>query len=43
MSIDKIKLNKLAGKTSYSGRRRPSTKKSGYKSHTDATGGKLPE
>ena len=41
MSIDKIKLNKLAGKTSYSGRRRPSTKKSGYKSHTDATGGKF--
>jgi hypothetical protein len=43
MPIEKIKQNKLPGKTSYSGRRRDATKKSGYKSHSDATGGRFVE
>lgn len=43
MSIEKIKQNKLPGKTSYSGRRRDATRKSGYKSHSDATGGRFVE
>lgn len=37
----KIKQNKQAGKTAYSGRRRDTTRKSGYKSHKEATGGKF--
>lgn len=41
MSIDKIPSNKLPGKTTYSGRRRDTKRKSGFKSHADATGGKF--
>jgi hypothetical protein len=40
MEIEKIKQNKVAGKTIYSGRRRNATRKSGFKSHSSATGGK---
>lgn len=36
-----IKQNKQAGKTTYSGRRRDTTRKSGYTSHENATGGKF--
>lgn len=43
MSGSEIKLNKQAGKTEYSGRRRSATRKSGYKSHEEATGGKYHE
>jgi hypothetical protein len=33
--------NKLPGKTKYSGRRRPMTRKSGFKSHPETTGGEF--
>ena len=39
--MSEIKQNKQAGKTAYSGRRRDTTRKSGYKSHEEATGGKF--
>ncbi len=39
--MSEIKQNKQAGKTTYSGRRRDTTRKSGYKSHEEATGGKF--
>ena len=39
MGKEKLKSIKQAGKTAYSGRRRTATKKSGFKSHSDATGG----
>lgn len=41
MSELKARQNKQAGKTAYSGRRRDTTRKSGYKSHEEATGGKF--
>ena len=43
METIKNNSNKQAGKTSYSGRRRDTKRKSGYKSHTDATGGRYDE
>lgn len=36
-----FKTSKIGGKTEYSGRRRSSSRKSGYSSHADATGGHL--
>ena len=36
---DKTNRRKLPGKTKYSGRRRPTTRTSGYSSHPDVTGG----
>ena len=33
--------NKLPGKTQFSGRRRTTTRTSGFKSHPDSTGGEL--
>lgn len=38
---DSSDLHKLPGKTVYSGRRRPTTRKSGYKSHPESTGGEF--
>lgn len=43
MPNEQPKQNKLPGKTSYSGRRRDAKKKSGFKSHSDATGGRFVE
>lgn len=34
-----VSMNKLGGKTAYSGRRRPVTRTAGFSSHPDATGG----
>lgn len=41
MPSDEQKLQKRAGKATYSGRRRTATRLSGFKSHEEATGGKL--
>ena len=41
MSESEIKQQKRAGKALYSGRRRTTTRKSGFKSHSNATGGRF--
>lgn len=41
MASKEPKLQKRAGKAAYSGRRRTATRLSGFKSHEEATGGKL--
>lgn len=40
MANDEFKLQKRAGKAEFSGRRRSATKRSGFKSHSAATGGR---
>lgn len=38
---DEFDQNKLPGKTKYSGRRRPTTRKSGFKAHPETSGGEF--
>jgi len=39
--MNKVNFGKLPGKTEFSGRRRTTTRKSGFKSHPDSTGGEF--
>lgn len=41
MNKDAFKLIKLPGKTEFSGRRRSSTRRAGFTSHPDSTGGEF--
>ena len=41
MAKDSFSLNKLPGKTVFSGRRRTATRRAGFKSHPDSTGGQF--
>lgn len=41
MNKDAFRANKLPGKTTYSGRRRSATRRAGFNSHPDSTGGEF--